>query len=107
MHNFLGDHRPFDIFHQINILWQVFFHLYFLLDPLAFLFIYRARAILWNAFVYRPGLLGKNKFEFAKTYCDVKFVQGLEGKIFQVIFGAKIIDNIYSLLWSAVFVLFC
>ncbi|POO01949.1 SNF2 domain-containing protein / helicase domain-containing protein / HNH endonuclease domain-containing protein [Trema orientale] len=31
----------------------------------------------------RPGLLGKNKFEFAKTYCDVKFVQGLEGKMFQ------------------------
>ncbi|KAL5544566.1 hypothetical protein UlMin_008350 [Ulmus minor] len=43
--------RPFDIFHQINMLW--------------------------------PGLLGKTKFEFAKTYCDVKFIQGFEGKVFQ------------------------
>ncbi|GAV68280.1 SNF2_N domain-containing protein/Helicase_C domain-containing protein/HNH domain-containing protein [Cephalotus follicularis] len=30
-----------------------------------------------------PGLLGKSKFEFAKTYCDVKFVQGPQGNIFQ------------------------
>ncbi|XP_042500157.1 DNA annealing helicase and endonuclease ZRANB3 isoform X2 [Macadamia integrifolia] len=32
--------RPFDIFHQIDMLW--------------------------------PGLLGKNKFEFAKNYCQIK-----------------------------------
>ncbi|PSS07955.1 Endonuclease [Actinidia chinensis var. chinensis] len=43
--------RPFDIFHQINMLW--------------------------------PGLLGKNKFEFAKTYCAVKFIRGCQGKTFQ------------------------
>ncbi|CAH8388090.1 unnamed protein product [Eruca vesicaria subsp. sativa] len=43
--------RPFDIFHQINMLW--------------------------------PGLLGKNKYEFAKTYCEVGLVKGIQGKIFQ------------------------
>ncbi|RID68134.1 hypothetical protein BRARA_C00315 [Brassica rapa] len=43
--------RPFDIFHQINMLW--------------------------------PGLLGKNKYEFAKTYCEVGLVRGIQGKIFQ------------------------
>ncbi|XP_010546167.1 PREDICTED: DNA annealing helicase and endonuclease ZRANB3 isoform X2 [Tarenaya hassleriana] len=43
--------RPFDIFHQINMLW--------------------------------PGLLGKDKYEFAKTYCDIGFVKGLQGKVFQ------------------------
>ncbi|KAJ0049423.1 hypothetical protein Pint_16189 [Pistacia integerrima] len=48
-----GDHRPYDIFHQINMLWQV------------------------------PGLLGKNKYEFAKTYCDVKVVRGYQGHRFQ------------------------
>ncbi|XP_006286920.2 DNA annealing helicase and endonuclease ZRANB3 [Capsella rubella] len=43
--------RPFDIFHQINMLW--------------------------------PGLLGKDKYEFAKTYCEVGIVRGMQGKIFQ------------------------
>ncbi|XP_010452747.1 PREDICTED: DNA annealing helicase and endonuclease ZRANB3-like [Camelina sativa] len=43
--------RPFDIFHQINMLW--------------------------------PGLLGKDKYEFAKTYCEVGLVRGIQGKIFQ------------------------
>ncbi|XP_031249929.1 SWI/SNF-related matrix-associated actin-dependent regulator of chromatin subfamily A-like protein 1 [Pistacia vera] len=43
--------RPYDIFHQINMLW--------------------------------PGLLGKNKYEFAKTYCDVKVVKGYQGHRFQ------------------------
>ncbi|XP_057952741.1 uncharacterized protein LOC131146912 isoform X2 [Malania oleifera] len=43
--------RPYDIFHQINMLW--------------------------------PGLLGKNKYEFAKTYCDVKFARASREKIFQ------------------------
>lgn len=33
----------------------------------------------------RPGLLGKDKFDFAKTYCDVKFDQGYQGKVFKVI----------------------
>ncbi|KAL6175451.1 hypothetical protein ACLB2K_052092 [Fragaria x ananassa] len=31
----------------------------------------------------RPGLLGKDKFKFAETYCDAKFVWGVQGKIFQ------------------------
>ncbi|XP_044484678.1 DNA annealing helicase and endonuclease ZRANB3 isoform X2 [Mangifera indica] len=43
--------RPYDIFHQINMLW--------------------------------PGLLGKNKYEFAKTYCDVKVVKGYHGRFIQ------------------------
>ncbi|PIA39461.1 hypothetical protein AQUCO_02600129v1 [Aquilegia coerulea] len=43
--------RPYDIFHQIDILW--------------------------------PGLLGTNKYEFAKTYCEARRVQGSQGKVFQ------------------------
>ncbi|RHN66007.1 putative calcium/calmodulin-dependent protein kinase chromatin remodeling SNF2 family [Medicago truncatula] len=42
--------RPFDIFHQINMLW--------------------------------PGLLGTTKYEFAKTYCDLKYIKGVQGKYF-------------------------
>ncbi|XP_054821419.1 uncharacterized protein LOC129320183 isoform X2 [Prosopis cineraria] len=42
--------RPYDIFHQINMLW--------------------------------PGLLGKDKYAFAKTYCDCKYIKGIHGKIF-------------------------
>ncbi|CAN0896058.1 DNA annealing helicase and endonuclease ZRANB3 [Linum grandiflorum] len=45
------DYRPYDIYHQINILW--------------------------------PGLLGQNKYDFAKTYCAVKYVHTAEGKGFQ------------------------
>ncbi|CAL0323772.1 unnamed protein product [Lupinus luteus] len=29
-----------------------------------------------------PGLLGKSKYEFAKTYCDFKYVKGVQGKYF-------------------------
>nr|XP_027125398.1 uncharacterized protein LOC113741931 [Coffea arabica] len=43
---------PFDIFHQINMLW--------------------------------PGLLGETKYDFAKTYCSVKLVNGCQGKVFQI-----------------------
>ncbi|XP_034673278.1 DNA annealing helicase and endonuclease ZRANB3 isoform X2 [Vitis riparia] len=43
--------RPYDIFHQINMLW--------------------------------PGLLGRDKYEFAKIYCAVNFVRGSQGKVFQ------------------------
>ncbi|KAL0335549.1 UNVERIFIED_CONTAM: DNA annealing helicase and endonuclease ZRANB3 [Sesamum radiatum] len=32
----------------------------------------------------RPGLLGQTKYEFAKTYCSVKFVRGCQGKVFQI-----------------------
>ncbi|CAA2977536.1 DNA annealing helicase and endonuclease ZRANB3 [Olea europaea subsp. europaea] len=49
--SFLGDNRPYDIFHQVNILW--------------------------------PGLLGNTKYEFAKSYCSVKFIRGCQGKVFQ------------------------
>ncbi|KAI5410188.1 hypothetical protein KIW84_055606 [Lathyrus oleraceus] len=42
--------RPFDIFHQINMLW--------------------------------PGLLGITKYEFAKTYCNLKYIKGVQGKYF-------------------------
>ncbi|KAK7301498.1 hypothetical protein RJT34_12363 [Clitoria ternatea] len=42
--------RPYDIFHQINMLW--------------------------------PGLLGKSKHEFARVYCDVKYMKGIQGKCF-------------------------
>ncbi|KAM1081096.1 hypothetical protein EV1_015507 [Malus domestica] len=30
-----------------------------------------------------PGLLGKDKYDFAKTYCDVKYIHGVQGKTFQ------------------------
>ncbi|XP_024170416.1 DNA annealing helicase and endonuclease ZRANB3 isoform X3 [Rosa chinensis] len=43
--------RPFDIFHQIDMLW--------------------------------PGLLGRDKFKFGETYCDAKYVRGVQGKVFQ------------------------
>ncbi|XP_074316409.1 uncharacterized protein LOC141652718 [Silene latifolia] len=42
--------RPFDIFHQIDMLW--------------------------------PGLLGKNKFDFAKTYCSMKLMKDSQGNSF-------------------------
>ncbi|XP_042463395.1 DNA annealing helicase and endonuclease ZRANB3-like isoform X3 [Zingiber officinale] len=45
--------RPYDIYHQINMLW------------------------------FRPGLLGKDKYEFAKNYCSVKLVQGSQGTFFK------------------------
>lgn len=35
--------------------------------------------------LYRPGLLGKSKYEFAKTYCDFKYMKGIQGNIFAVI----------------------
>ncbi|XP_042035653.1 DNA annealing helicase and endonuclease ZRANB3 isoform X2 [Salvia splendens] len=44
--------RPFDIFHQINMLW--------------------------------PGLLGKGKYDFAKTYCSLKKIQGRQGIVFKI-----------------------
>ncbi|KAL3824759.1 hypothetical protein ACJIZ3_020788 [Penstemon smallii] len=30
-----------------------------------------------------PGLLGQTKYDFAKTYCSVKFIKGCQGKVFQ------------------------
>ncbi|XP_020593583.1 DNA annealing helicase and endonuclease ZRANB3 isoform X2 [Phalaenopsis equestris] len=43
--------RPFDIYHQVNILW--------------------------------PGLLGNDKYEFAKRYCMAKLAKGFQGKLYQ------------------------
>ncbi|XP_078430279.1 SNF2 domain-containing protein / helicase domain-containing protein / HNH endonuclease domain-containing protein isoform X2 [Wolffia australiana] len=43
--------RPYDIFHQINILW--------------------------------PNLLGRDKYEFAKKYCSMRFVRGHQGRIYK------------------------
>ncbi|WCJ35882.1 SWI/SNF-related matrix-associated actin-dependent regulator of chromatin subfamily A-like protein 1 [Euphorbia peplus] len=43
--------RPYDIFHQVDILW--------------------------------PGLLGRTKYDFAKTYCAIRSVKTSEGKCFQ------------------------
>ncbi|KAI8543266.1 hypothetical protein RHMOL_Rhmol08G0203600 [Rhododendron molle] len=31
----------------------------------------------------RPGLLGKDKYEFARTYCSVKFFRGCQGRTYQ------------------------
>ncbi|TVU38101.1 hypothetical protein EJB05_11454 [Eragrostis curvula] len=47
----LGDNRPFDIYHQINILW--------------------------------PGLLGSDKFDFAKKYCSPHVVRSYQGRKYQ------------------------
>ncbi|XP_020226303.1 DNA annealing helicase and endonuclease ZRANB3 [Cajanus cajan] len=38
--------------------------------------IYNQINMLW------PGLLGKTKYEFAKTYCDLKYMKGIQGKYF-------------------------
>ncbi|QCE13972.1 SWI/SNF-related matrix-associated actin-dependent regulator of chromatin subfamily A-like protein 1 [Vigna unguiculata] len=32
--------------------------------------------------LHLPGLLGKTKYEFAKTYCDFKYIKGNQGKYF-------------------------
>ena len=41
--------------------------------------------VLIKLLFYRPGLLGKNKYAFAKTYCDCKYIKGSHGKIYAVI----------------------
>jgi len=81
---FLGAHRPYDIYNQINILWQVYSYWVFLYLKFS---IYKDSQcnFLQNASIYRPGLLGKTKYEFAKTYCDFKYIKGNQGKYFAVI----------------------
>ncbi|KAJ8753089.1 hypothetical protein K2173_012462 [Erythroxylum novogranatense] len=39
--------------------------------------------ILLLLLLYRLGLLSQSKYDFAKTYCVVKFVQTSEGKCFE------------------------
>lgn len=83
VHFFLGAPRPYDIFHQINMLWQV----YSPLNIFQFLFSTKpANSVFWEMLMfYRPGLLGMTKYEFAKTYCDLKYFKGVQGKYFAVI----------------------
>ncbi|KAK4841748.1 hypothetical protein QYF36_009801 [Acer negundo] len=64
--------RPYDIFHQINMLW--------------------------------PGLLGKNKYDFAKTYCDVKVVQGYQGQNFQDFSRGVRLEELHVLLKQSVMI---
>jgi hypothetical protein len=67
MASFLHTHISYNIdFHFLSLLVNIFF--------------------LDNSAVYRPGLLGKTKYEFAKTYCAVKVVQDSQGKFYQVLF---------------------
>lgn len=45
----------------------------------------------------RPGLLGKTKYEFAKTYCAVKFVCTSQGKTFKVLVGLGVLFEEHSI----------
>jgi len=47
---------------------------------------------------YRPGLLGTTKYEFAKTYCDLKYIKGVQGKYFAVILSVRVY-NMYVFIW--------
>ncbi|KAI4329645.1 hypothetical protein MLD38_028010 [Melastoma candidum] len=64
--------RPYDIFHQINMLW--------------------------------PGLLGKDKFEFAKTYCDVKLIRDSQGNFFKDFSRGTRLDELNILLRQTVMI---
>lgn len=65
--------------------------------------------LTWQCFCFnRPGLLGETKYEFAKTYCDVKFVQDDRGKTFRVFFQAKIVNILKTfstllILWFSIY----
>ncbi|GAB2279272.1 hypothetical protein Dimus_013917 [Dionaea muscipula] len=63
-----GECRPFDIFHQINMLW--------------------------------PGLLGKDKYEFSKSYCSIKFGNRSQGKVFQQDSSREAVDSILLRLFA-------
>lgn len=69
---------------------------------------------------YRPGLLGKTKYEFAKTYCDLKYIKGFQGKYFAVILLEELLIfclcgvytrvylvNYYEYLLVAIYLLHC
>jgi hypothetical protein len=91
VHFFLGDDRPFDIFHQINMLWQVYFHLEHF-PYLKFLSTMPTNSVFCEMLLFdRPGLLGKTKYEFAKTYCDLKYIKGIQGKFFAVILSVRVL----------------
>lgn len=64
--------RPFDIFHQINILW--------------------------------PGLLGKDKLAFAKTYCSMSTARTSQGIIYQDFSRGARLDELNVLLKQTVMI---
>ncbi|VFQ74958.1 unnamed protein product [Cuscuta campestris] len=64
--------RPYDIFHQINMLW--------------------------------PGLLGKTKYDFAKTYCSIRLVQGCRGKAFYDFSKGTRLEELHMLLKQTVMI---
>ncbi|XP_023516624.1 DNA annealing helicase and endonuclease ZRANB3 [Cucurbita pepo subsp. pepo] len=51
-----------------------------------------------------PGLLGKTKYEFAKTYCDVKFVRTSQGKTFKDFSKGIRLDELNVLLKQTVMI---
>ncbi|KAL4566487.1 hypothetical protein LXL04_030603 [Taraxacum kok-saghyz] len=64
--------RPFDIYHQINILW--------------------------------PGLLGKDKIAFAKTYCSMSTTQTSQGIVYQDFSKGVRLDELNVLLKQTVMI---
>lgn len=54
-----------------------------------------------------PGLLGKDKYDFAKTYCDVKYIQGSQGKTFQDFSKGTRLEELNMLLKQTVMVCSC
>ncbi|KAG8388752.1 hypothetical protein BUALT_Bualt02G0158000 [Buddleja alternifolia] len=52
----------------------------------------------------RPGLLGQTKYEFAKTYCSVKFRRGCQGKVFQDFSKGTRLEELNILLKQSVMV---
>ncbi|GMH18225.1 hypothetical protein Nepgr_020066 [Nepenthes gracilis] len=51
-----------------------------------------------------PGLLGKDKYEFAKTYCSVKFCHGSQGKVFQDLSQGSRLEELNILLRQTVMI---
>ncbi|KAK3021011.1 hypothetical protein RJ639_045142 [Escallonia herrerae] len=52
----------------------------------------------------RPGLLGRQKYEFAKTYCSVEYVRGYQGKIFQDFSKGIRLEELHVLLKQTVMI---
>lgn len=51
-----------------------------------------------------PGLLGRDKYEFAKTYCDVNYVNGPLGKLFKDISRGVRLEELNVLLKQTVMI---
>ncbi|KAM7475665.1 hypothetical protein LguiB_022908 [Lonicera macranthoides] len=52
----------------------------------------------------RDGLLGKTKYEFAKTYCSVQFVRGCQGRVFQDFSKGIRLEELHLLLKQTVMI---